>query len=330
MKSQRSNRKSDHFDGKRFFSPGVPPPGGLKKVLKWKLTTTSALWPKHVVNEKRPTLATAIPASECHVTVVNHATYLIQLSSMNILTDPVFSERTSPVSWAGPKRVREPGIALQGLPKIDVILISHNHYDHIDMESLKAIQKQSQPLVLTPLGNAGLIARAGFKNVAEYDWWDVHSVDAKTKVTLTPAQHWSGRGLHDRNQALWSGFVVQDENFKIFFAGDTGYGPHFKEIQKRFGPMDLSLLPIGAYEPRWFMKDQHMNPDDAVKAHLDLESRKSIGIHFGTFQLSDEAIEAPVRELNESLSQRRVSAESFTAPQNGETIIVKSSNAALD
>jgi L-ascorbate metabolism protein UlaG (beta-lactamase superfamily) len=200
-----------------------------------------------------------------------------------------------------------------------VVFVSHNHYDHLDVATIKRLAKKHAPLFITPLGNKKLLQTAGAKKVIELDWWQSTRLPSGEVFLLTQVHHWSARTMFDRNKALWGGLVIEASGLKIYFGGDSGYGPHYKETRRRYGAMDLSLLPIGAYEPRWFMKDQHMNPAEAVQAHLDLGSRFSVGMHFGTFQLTDEAVESPAIELQEALIQANLKPSVFTAPKNGET-----------
>lgn len=314
--------KSDHFDGKKFFNPGRKDEKGFSDFLKWQLTSDRKPWPEWVENKATPQVAKNVSGGEAHVTFVNHATFLLQFESLNVLTDPVFSDRVSPVSWAGPKRVRAPGLAMDQLPKIDVILVSHSHYDHMDIPSLKSLQKKHNPLILLPLGNKKILERNGIKGAVEMDWWQSHEVGGQ-KITLVPAHHWSSRSPWDRNEALWGGFVIEAGGVKAYFAGDSGYGPIFKELVSKLGVFDVSIIPIGAYEPRWFMKQQHLNPDDAVLAHLDLQSPFTLGAHFGTFQLTDEGIDDPIVELAQALEKHKVSKDLFPAPENGQTFVIR-------
>lgn len=314
---------SDHCDGKRFFNvdPSLELKNHLLNFLKWKMKDKKTPWPKFIENHVKPHLPEQIEKGKAAITFINHATLLIQFSDLNILTDPVFSKRVSPLNWLGPKRIRPPGVALKDLPKIDVISISHNHYDHLDLPSLKKLNHLFKPLFIVPLGNAKLLNSVGIKNVRELDWWESIHIN-HCAITLTPAQHWSARGLRDRNKTLWGGFIYHHYKQQIFFAGDTGYSQHFKEIFKKFGAMSISLLPIGAYEPRWFMKNHHMNPEESVLAHIDLHSQLSIGMHFGTFCLTNEGYENPVRELKNSLNLYHVPEEEFFTLQQGETKII--------
>jgi L-ascorbate metabolism protein UlaG (beta-lactamase superfamily) len=258
---------------------------------------------------------------EVVVTFIGHATVLIQSAAGNVLIDPVFSRRASPLSFAGPRRVRAPGVQFDDLPPISLVLLSHNHYDHCDLAALQQLERRFHPLVLTPLGNGRLLRSAGLTQVEELDWWESAS-GVPLPVTVTPAQHFSARGPFDRNRALWGGFLVEVGGQRILHAGDSGYGPHFPEMGKRLGRIDLAFISIGAYEPRWFMKDIHMNPAEAVQAHLDLNAQRSIPIHFGTFQLTPEGIDEPVRGLAKALRERGVSQERFGALEVGESLVL--------
>ena len=313
--------RSENFDGSRFFNPWAPAMDkSYLDLLRWQLLGDSTPWPESRENEIVAKLSDQVAQGQWSTTFINHATHLIQVKGINFLTDPIFSERASPFQWVGPKRIRKPALQIKDLPKIDFVLISHNHYDHMDSASIDQLTKIHNPVFIVPLANGDLIKGMGAENVVELNWWEDHQIlNSDFKITLVPAQHWSARGLFDRNKALWGGFVIQSEKIKIYFAGDTGYGDFFKEIRKKLGPMNLSLLPIGAYEPRWFMKDHHMNPAEAVMAHKDLESKFSLGTHFGTFKLTDEGVDDPEIALTEALTEMGVSGDAFIAPQVGET-----------
>jgi L-ascorbate metabolism protein UlaG (beta-lactamase superfamily) len=309
-------QRTDHFDGRRFFNPN-----GANGQPFWAvprmLFTPRTRWPSQVaVEPRRPPKP---GPDEVVVTFVGHATFLIQVAATNVLIDPVYSVRASPASFAGPRRVRTPGVRFEDLPTISLVLLSHNHYDHCDLRTLQLLERCFQPPVVTPLGNGRLLRSAGIVQVQELDWWETTSA-ALLPITLTPAQHFSARSMFDRNGALWGGFLIEVGGHRILHTGDSGYGPHFREILARLGPIDLALLPIGAYEPRWFMKDIHMNPSEAVQAHLDLQARQSIAMHFGTFQLTPEGIEEPVRELAKALGERGVAPERFRAVEVGESL----------
>jgi len=306
-----------HFDGKRFFNPGPGAPRGLRQVLRWRITAARTPWPANVEDPVFPPPPESVSPGTAAITFINHATFLIRMPGLTVLTDPIFSDRCSPVQWAGPRRVRKPGIALADLPRADLVLLSHNHYDHMDLPSLRAIQRRFAPNVITTLGNAPILARLGI-NATELDWWQSAPLGQAT-ITATPARHFSARTPFDRNRTLWAGFMLQTAETRILFAGDSGAGPHWTAIEDRLGAPDIALLPIGAYEPRWFMAEVHMNPEDAVQAHRDLKARQSIGMHFGTFQLTDEAIDAPETALTQALRQAGVPSEEFVTHGFGET-----------
>ena len=270
------------------------------------------------------------------VTWIGHITVLAQMGGLNILTDPVFSDRCFPVQWAGPKRQTPPGLQPDELPHIDVVLLSHNHYDHMDEGSLLALSKQAggSPLFITPLGHQRWFARRGIHRVVELDWWDTHVLDAtdhsaRIPVTLTPAQHWSARTATDALRSLWGGFAVMAPDCHLFFAGDTGYSKDFIDIRQHFaraqtpelgGGFDIALLPIGAYEPRWFMKDQHVNPEEAVQIFHDLGCKQAMAVHWGTFELTDEALDEPPRALALAKQKTGLQADRFSTLAIGETM----------
>jgi L-ascorbate metabolism protein UlaG (beta-lactamase superfamily) len=307
---------TDHFDGRRFFNPNGAN-GQPLRMLPRLLLTPRTRWPSEVpVEPRRP--PTPGP-DEAVVTFVGHSTFLMQAVGTNVLVDPMYHRRASPMAFAGPRRVRAPGVRFDELPPISLVLLSHNHYDHCDLGTLRLLDQRFHPRFVTPLGNGRLLRSAGLRQVEELDWWQTASA-APLPITLTPAQHFSARGPFDRNRALWGGFLIEAGGQRILHAGDSGYGPHFTEIAARLEPIDLALLPIGAYEPRWFMKDIHMNPAEAVQAHLDLAARQSIAMHFGTFQLTPEGIDEPVRELAKALQERGMAAERFRVVEVGESV----------
>jgi L-ascorbate metabolism protein UlaG (beta-lactamase superfamily) len=260
------------------------------------------------------------------VTWIGHATALVQIGQVNVLTDPHFSERASPVQWAGPRRWQPPAVRLEELPHIDIVLISHNHYDHLDQGSVLALNAQpgGPPLFIVPLGIERWLAEVGITNARALDWWDSLQ-HAGVAVHLTPVQHWSRRTLSDANATLWGGFVVEGESRgrrrRVFFTGDTGYSKqHFTEIGSRFGGFDLALLPIGGYEPRWFMSAQHVNPEEAVQIHRDVGARVSVGIHWGTFQLTDEPLDQPAIDLAAAREKLGVGRREFVTLRHGQTL----------
>ena len=314
---------SGNFDGTRFFIEGHSG-ARTREVIKWNLTSSPKRWPRRLNNGKYPLPPQRVTGSDILCTWVGQATALIQVQGLNIITDPFFSKRASPLRWVGPQRVRPPGIALADLPPIDIVLVSHNHYDHMDLPALRHIAKRWAPRIVTPLGNAAIIRRCRAKSdITELDWWQTVTVSG-FNITATPTFHWSKRGLRDRNHALWSAFGIETGAGFIYFGADTGYGDGstFRDIRQRFGTPRLSLLPIGAYEPRWFMKQEHMNPDDAVRAHLDLESATSIAIHHSTVRLTDEAIDAPTQAHREALQRHDVPTDRFRLIEAGETLSV--------
>jgi L-ascorbate metabolism protein UlaG (beta-lactamase superfamily) len=309
---------SDYFDGRSFFNPDASAGRSFRDFLRWRRTANPKPWPARVGNRARPTLPVSLGHGEVGLTFINHVTFLIQFAGLNVLTDPVYSERASPFRHLGPQRVREPGLAFADLPTIHTVLVSHNHYDHLDIETLLRLEAAHAPHFITSLGNRPFLQGFGLRRVDELDWWQRWD-EPGAAVIMAPAQHWSTRGPGSRNRTLWGGFIVQAAGRQVYFAGDTAYWKHFSDIRARFGPMDLALLPIGAYEPRWFMRDQHMNPDDAVRAHLDLEAKISIGTHFGCFALTDEGIDDPIAELAAARQRHGVSAEAFQVLETGES-----------
>jgi N-acyl-phosphatidylethanolamine-hydrolysing phospholipase D len=268
-------------------------------------------------------------------TWVGHSTMLLQMAGLNILTDPVFSNRASPVSFAGPKRLQAPGLRLDELPRIDVVVLSHNHYDHLDTESVVALNRQAggPPLFVVPLGVKAWFANEGITHVRELDWWDSVSLPATAttqalEVHFTPVQHWSARGLNDRRATLWGGFALFAPDFHAYYSGDTGYSLDFVDTQKHFaarhtpqlgGGFDLAFIAVGAYEPRWFMKEQHVNPAEAVQIFQDLKAKRAVGVHWGTFILTDELSDEPAIDLAKARTAAKLAEDSFTVMAVGET-----------
>ncbi len=307
--------QSGHFDGRRFFNPAIESAQALRpserksmSVWLWLLARDRGKWAmRNVVTSK--------PPERVHdgilVTYINHATVLIQCAGVNLLTDPVWSSRASPFSFMGPKRYAAPGVRMDELPPIDIVLLSHNHYDHMDIASLRTIVSEWNPAIVTGLGNAHYLGRKGMKGAHELDWWDSTEVSGM-KITATPAQHFSARSISDRNATLWCGFVIESTAGTIYFAGDTGFGSFVHDIAARFQSVELALIPIGAYEPAWMMQPVHTNPDEALRMHDILHAKHSLGIHHGTFRLTDEPQEEP-RERIELLRRDR----DFRALPNG-------------
>ena len=311
---------SDHFDGARFFLPGQTRDKSQAELWKWRSAGGRQPWPSAWPSPFRDKPPARVEGGRLRVTLIGHASFLIQTAGLNILVDPVFSERASPFGFAGPRRVNPPGVGLTDLPRIDWTLLTHNHYDHMDVDSLRAIAAGHGNRIVAPLGNDAILSAADVRaETVALDWWHHRRLAPGVTVHLVPAKHWSARGLFDRRHALWGGFVLETPAGVIHVAGDTGYHqPLFSMVREKFGAPRLSLLPIGAYEPRWFMKDQHMGPDEAVQAFVDLGARAAIGCHWGTFQLTDEAVDTPERELAAELARRGVAASRFGAFRPGQ------------
>lgn len=305
---------SDHFDGKVFRNHGSNDHPGFTDVLRWQLSGDAEDWPDTVpITQAKP--PARVEGRSVRVTMVNHATLLVQMDGLNILTDPVWSERVSPLSWAGPARHKEPGIAFEDLPPIDVVVLSHDHYDHCDVATLKRLDQTFQPVIIAGLGMDRFLADEGITGVVALDWWQEFAVGS-IRVAFAPAEHWTARAKGARNHRLWGSYVFRGMS-TVYFAGDTGMGPHFEEVHARYGRPRLALLPIGAYAPRWFMKPQHMDPPDAVAAAMMLDAEKSIAMHWGTFDLSDEGIDRPLIDLEHARSQAGLPRDAFITLENG-------------
>ena len=316
---------SDHFDGTRFFDPDGVPPRSLGEVLRWQFGRhrQRATWPDWAPSPHADTPPVRLDGDKARLAFVGHASWLIQTAGLNILVDPVWSMRASPLSFAGPRRHNDPGIAFEALPPIDVVLVSHGHYDHLDTPTLSRLAATFAPRVITPLGNDTAMKEADPAIRAEaFDWHDRVELGNGVAATLVPTRHWSARGLFDRNKALWASFVLETPVGKIYVVCDSGYGEglHFRRVGKAHGPLKLAILPIGAYEPRWFMRDQHMNPSDAVNALSDCGAEQALAHHHGTFQLTDEPIDEPAIKLGEALDQARIPRERFVALKPGQVV----------
>ena len=307
--------RSDHFDGERFrnVDPGWQTEASF---LKWQAQRQRGRWRSWVDAPPGAKPEERVGDNRVRVTLVNHSTTLLQFDNVNVLTDPIWSKRCSPVDFVGPSRHRPPGIRFRDLPRIDAILLSHNHYDHLDIPTLWRLHTTHRPRVITFLGNAALLARHRMSGATELDWWQSTPLTNYIKVTAVPSQHFSARGLSDRNRTLWGGFVIAAPSGAIYFAGDSGWGEHFAQIANRFAPIRLAMLPIGAYEPHWFMKPAHINPAEAVEAHTVLGARVSVPIHYGTFELSDEGELEPVEDLRRAIKVKQTT--SFQIPEHGE------------
>ncbi len=310
-------------------------------LLRWKWQSTIAGLPKP---PEQPTpivqpdvnflSSNAGAAQQPAITWIGHATMLVQMGGLNILTDPHFSQRAGPVQFAGPKRAQKPGMDLKDLPRIDAVLLSHNHYDHLDTNTVKALNAQAggPPLFIVPLGVKKWFAAQGITNVQQLDWWDkqtVKTASGEVEVHFTPVQHWSARGPGDRRASLWGGYAVFASDFQMYFSGDTGYSQDFLDTQKHFaarqtdslgGSFDIALIAVGAYAPRWFMKEMHINPEEAVQIHLDLKAKRSIGVHWGTFDLTDESLDQPPKDLAIARAAKRLPQEAFDVMAIGQTL----------
>jgi L-ascorbate metabolism protein UlaG (beta-lactamase superfamily) len=317
-----SGPASDHFDGSLFFNPGGKPPGRFTDLLRWQFSGNRAKWPAAWPSPYPPAKPQSrIEGDALRLTMVGHASMLIQTAGLNILTDPVWSERTSPFSFAGPKRVNAPGIAFADLPPIDIVLVSHNHYDHLDLATLKQLKESHDPLVITPLGNDAIIGRAApGMRLSVHDWGDRVGAGNGTAIHIEPAHHWSARGGRDRRMALWAGFVIETAGSKVYFAGDTGFhdGINYRLMAEKHGGFRLAILPIGAYEPRWFMAPQHQNPQEAVQGMKLCNAAYAAGCHWGTFHLTDEPIDEPATKLAEALAAQGLPETRFRAVRPGE------------
>ncbi|RKH94401.1 MBL fold metallo-hydrolase [Corallococcus sp. AB038B] len=277
---------TDHFNGESFQNIGDAPKLSPLTLISAVMEERRGPWRDYAEEPAGPKPPDRVGPGELRVTFINHATVLLQADGVNVLTDPIYSERASPVSFAGPKRVRPPGIRFEDLPPIDVVVVSHNHYDHMDLPTLRRLEAAHHPLFLVGLGNRELLVDEGFQHVEELDWWQsAKSGPQALKVWAVPAQHRSNRGLTDQEETLWAGYVLETSGGPVLFAGDTGLGPHFDRIAERFGPMRLSVLPIGAFRPR-VLHPVHMGPEDALKAHHVLRSGTSVAMHYGTFPMA--------------------------------------------
>jgi L-ascorbate metabolism protein UlaG (beta-lactamase superfamily) len=305
---------SDHCGGARFFNPHAVTGRSWREVARWARTRQRTAWPARAPLPPQQPPPPAVEPGQVAITFIGHSTFLVRTASVVFITDPVFTTHAGPLGRFGPARARPPAIALRDLPRVDFVLLSHNHYDHLQPSSLAAIGAD----VVTTLGVGRYLPRAPR---AELDWWQSADIGG-ARITAVPAQHFSARTPWDKNETLWCGFVVEAGGVTVYFAGDTGYMPQFAEIGARFPSIDAALVPIGAYEPRWFMEPIHMNPEDAVRAHLDVGPRVSIGMHYGTFQLTDEGIDEPIRALERARLEHGVSGEAFRVLEFGATVVV--------
>ena len=289
-------------------------------MIKWVWEMETVEWPDWVIDAPQPKPVDRVKDGELRITYINHATILIQSDNINILTDPIWSDYAGPFSFLGSKRVRAPGVKIEDLPKIDIILISHDHYDHLDFPTLEKIVSLHHPVILTGLGVKSRLSSFKGTEIIELDWWDEYSIIRNNKkIFFVPSYHNSGRGMFDENKTLWGGYIIETGKGYVLFMGDTAFEEFFYDIKKRFCPIRLSLLPIGSYEKRWFMKNQHINPDDAARAHIILEAKQSIGIHFSTFkEHPEQTIDAHEKDLKDALIKYNIPESDFLILNFGE------------
>lgn len=310
---------SDHFDGTVFFNPGGVEPRAFADLLRWQFSGQRKAWPA-AHEAGRPAAIPAAREAGLVITAIGHASFLYQMDGVNILIDPVWSERMSPVSFAGPKRVNPPGISFDALPPVDVVIITHNHYDHMDMATLARLQARHAPHFVTPLGNDAILRPAlGNARITTTDWGDTLT-HGRLALACEPCHHWSARGMRDRRHALWAAYAISGPSGTAYHVGDTGFhdGINYRAAAARHTAIDVATLPIGAYEPRWFMQGQHQNPQEAVEGFRLLGARRAIGHHWGTVQLTDEAVDAPRLALAAALDAAGVAHERFSAALPGD------------
>ncbi len=309
---------SDHFDGSKFLNSGGVKAKDALDVLKWLVNRKRGAW-KQNTDEHYGKHPLGQFTDGIRITFINHSTFLIQVDGLNILTDPIWSKRASPFQWVGPKRMKLPGIKFEDLPRIHVVILSHNHYDHLDLQTMRMVFGAHHPRIITPLGIKSFLDQQYITGATEADWWGEFELNNTVQIQLVPAQHFSGRGLLDRDATLWCGYVIKTSKGNIYFAGDTGYKKQlFQDIGSQCGPIKISLLPIGAYIPNWFMSPIHTSPEESIKIHLDVQSQSSIATHFGTFPLADDGLDEPVEALHSARRKYNLQPEEFLILKEGE------------
>ena len=318
-----TNRPAHHLvDGTYANTSGVAYESSFNKLLKWSWERRSKNLETFEFEVEVPNYKEIYENENIVITWIGHESFLYQNKDINVLTDPHFTQRASPLNFAGPKRYMAPGMKIDDLPNIDVVTISHSHYDHLDYKSVKLLsEKFENILFLVPLGLKKWFESKGIYNVRELDWWDSFTIK-ETLITFAPVQHWSARGLFDRNETLWGAWHFKNKFHSFIHLGDTGYTDDFRVIREKLGPVDLAAIPIGAYEPRWIMEFSHINPEEAVMTFLDLEASKAIGMAWGTFILTDEPVKEPPRELLKELKKSNISNEDFFILKHGESYLI--------
>jgi L-ascorbate metabolism protein UlaG (beta-lactamase superfamily) len=316
-----SGAPSDHFDGTEFRNREDVELPSVTKGIRYLFTTRPGPWDDWRDNPNAPRPPERVGPHQLRVTFVNHATTLIQLDGINVLTDPTWAERASPFSFLGPRRRHAAGLPFEELPPIDIVLVSHNHYDHLNLPTLARLQADHDPEFVVGLGNRALLEKHGIERVRELDWNESAQLKSLS-IIAQPARHFSGRGISDRQRNLWVSFVIDGPGGRVYFAGDTSYGSHFAATARELGPLRLAILPIGAYEPRWFMAPVHLNPAEAVQAHVDLGAHRSLAMHYGTFRLSEEGQDKPVEDLRRAFETTNVNEDDFwiLAPGQGRDV----------
>lgn len=311
--------KAPHFDGTSFINPNGAVAHGMEGLIKFLFTRKPEKWKKNYETHVRTEPLPEAQPGKTDITFVNHSTFLIQADGVNILTDPIWSERCSPFQWAGPERFRPPGLVFDDLPPIDLVCLTHNHYDHLDRDTVMRLNAKFEPTFIVPLGVEKTLHKWGCNKVISMEWWQSHEVHG-IAIQSTPAIHFSGRGMFDRNKTLWCGFSFRSASHHIYYVGDTANGEIFDKISAELGSIDVALIPIGAYKPDWFMSRIHVSPSEAVSIHQKLNTAQSIAMHFGTFNLADDGQGIAERDLMHALQQANIPPDQFVIPDEGQSM----------